>query len=189
MDNIDSTLKTWLENETAKRPPSDDALSTEELYSFIADELDEACYREVFAKIRGSAENQALVAKAREMLASADTGEAVVPLAPLAKAKALVGAKTALCPHCRKPITPFKTPLKTQRLLNFVWLAAAMLCFGLSFAFKRYFFQCLVAAALLGVKWIVDARAIKTQILIYKALSDDTPERHSRDLHRHSGRL
>src|SRR3989338_990213 len=111
MDNIDSTLKTWLEKETAKRPLSHEALSAEELYSFIADELDEARYKEVFAKIRGSEENQALVAKARE----------------------LVGAKTALCPHCRKPITPFKTPLKTQRLLNFVWLAAAVLFFAASF--------------------------------------------------------
>src|SRR3989338_5401815 len=127
MDNIDSTLKTWLEKETAKRPLSHEALSAEELYSFIADELDEARYKEVFAKIRGSEENRARVAKAREILASADTGEAAVPPASLAKAKALVGAKTALCPHCRKPITPFKTPLKTQRLLNFVWLAAAVL--------------------------------------------------------------
>ena len=77
------------------------------------------------------------------------------------------------CPHCGKPLTAFKKPLASQRLWNAVWMSAALVSFALSFALPRYFFQFIAMAVLSGVKWIVDRRATKTQILIYKALQED----------------
>ena len=78
-----------------------------------------------------------------------------------------------LCPHCGKPITSFKKPLAGQRLWNIAWASSAALSFLLSFLFHRYFFQFVALTVLFGVKWIVDQRATKTQILIYKALQEE----------------
>ncbi len=94
------------------------------------------------------------------------------------------------CPHCGKKITSFKKPLSRQYLWNALWLVTAAAGLGLSFVFKRYFLQFLVVSLLAGFKWIVDQKAMKTQILIYKALKEESesPSR-SRDLHQHSTRL
>lgn len=93
------------------------------------------------------------------------------------------------CPYCRKPITPFKKSLKTQNLINFLWLALSVAAFAGSFIFRRYFFQCLALSLFFGIKWAIDLKATKTQILIYKALKDEDPDVHSRDLHKHSTHL
>ena len=96
---------------------------------------------------------------------------------------------TAQCPYCRKPITPFKKPLKTQSLINFLWLALSMVSFAGSFVIRRYFFQCLVLALFFGIKWAIELKSTKTQILIYKALKDESSDVHSRDLHKSSTHL
>ena len=77
-----------------------------------------------------------------------------------------------LCPHCRKPITPFKAPVGRQQLFSVLWLALAAGSFLLSFRFHSYFLQFLALALFFGTKWAVDRRAMKTQILIYKALKE-----------------
>ena len=87
------------------------------------------------------------------------------------------------CPYCRKPITPFKRPLKTQNLINLLWLALSAVSFLCSFVARGYFFQCLALALFFGVKWAVDQKSTKTQVLIYKALKDEDPGIRSRDLH------
>ena len=84
------------------------------------------------------------------------------------------------CPHCGGAITPFKKPLAMQRFWNLIWISAAAVSFALSFIFPRYFFQLVALTVLSGVKWIVDQRATRTQILIYKALLED-----SESFHRH----
>ena len=113
-----------------------------------------------------------------------------LPKAPadlIDKAKRLMPSSPKLaCPHCGKPITPFKKPLSSQRWKNIFWLVSAAASFAMSFAMHRFFYQFLAATLLFGFKWIVEQRATKTQIMIYKALSDN-PE-HQR-LHRHSSRL
>ena len=85
-----------------------------------------------------------------------------------------------LCPHCGKAITPFKKPLAAQRFWNIVWILAALASFGLSFIVPRYFLQLVAAAVLFGVKCLIDQRATKTQVLIYKALQEE-----SESFHRH----
>lgn len=103
-----------------------------------------------------------------------------VPPDWIASAKAL-GArqKSASCPHCGKPITAFKKPLTAQKWTNFLWLSLASASFGLSFVFRGYFMQFLLVAMLAGIKAIVELRATKTQILIYKALSEEQdPTKH-----------
>jgi len=114
-----------------------------------------------------------------------------VPEPLVARAKALMPGRPGVpCPHCGKPITPFKKPLRSQRLWNALWLALAAGSFALSFAFPGYFVQCVAAGFLFGVKWIVDQKAAKTQILIYKALQEEgSKEASSRDLHRSSSPL
>ena len=89
------------------------------------------------------------------------------------------------CPYCRKPITPFKKPLQNQNLANFLWLALSASAFLSSFVYRRYFFQCLALALFLGIKWAVDQKSTKTQILIYKALKDADTGVQSRDLPRY----
>ena len=111
-----------------------------------------------------------------------------VPRSLVKKAKALRPGRPGIaCPHCGKPITPFKKPIQSQRFWNALWLLLAAASFALSFSIPRYFVQCVALAVLFGVKWIVDQKAAKTQVLIYKALQDkDSQEPSPRDLHRSS---
>ena len=91
------------------------------------------------------------------------------------------------CPHCGKPVTPFKSGGMTAPR-NLLWFVAAGAALGFSFFLKPYFMQFLVLTLLLGFKGILDQRARKTQILIYKALSaEESGERHR--LHQHTTRL
>ncbi|MGH7197617.1 MAG: hypothetical protein ACREH5_02605 [Candidatus Omnitrophota bacterium] len=114
-----------------------------------------------------------------------------VPPFLVEKAKALMpGRPGVACPHCGKPITPFKKPIRNQTLWNALWLILAAGSFALSFLFPGYFVQCVALAFLFGVKWIVDQRAAKTQVLIYKALQEEvSKEPAARDLHRSSSHL
>ncbi len=50
-----------------------------------------------------------------------------------------------------------------------LYLAGAMISFGLSFLMPRFFIQFLVATLLLGTKWIVDSKSTKMLIMIYEA--------------------
>ena len=126
----------------------------------------------------------AKTATARELYTRHAESEAQkVPSAALIQAKDLMNpSRRFACPHCGKAITPFKKPLSTQRIWNAVWLAGFALCFLLSFVFSRFFLQFLAAAVLLGVKWIVDQKVTRTQILIYKALKESEEKIHSRDV-------
>ena len=113
-----------------------------------------------------------------------------VPPALVQKAKDLVPVSrpgVGKCPHCGKPVTPFKEGGLTGPW-NILWFVASGAAMTLSFVFKPYFMQFLVLTALLGFKGILDQRARKTQILIYKALSgDESGQRHR--LHQHTTRL
>ena len=110
-----------------------------------------------------------------------------VPADLVQRAKDLVPGKrfSVDCPHCGKAITPFKK--QPSAWINALWLVAALGAFALSFVIRRYFMQCLAVSVVCAFKWAIDARAMKTKILIYKALqeTESDPNR----LHRHSSHL
>ncbi len=103
----------------------------------------------------------------------------------VAQVKALFpGAGRFACPHCGKSITPFKSPLATQKIKNILWAFLALTSFTGSFLAPRYFFQFLAAFLFFGFRWVVDQRATKTQIFVYKTLKDAEPSQvRDRDLH------
>ena len=124
------------------------------------------------------------------MTERAEPGSGEPPLEWIQEAKNLFPKPVIIqCPYCRKPITPFKRPLKTQNLINLLWLALSAVSFLCSFVARGYFFQCLALALFFGIKWAVDQKATKTQILIYKALKDDETATHHRDLHNKASHL
>ncbi len=81
--------------------------------------------------------------------------------------------KALTCPHCRKSITAFKKPVRSQSLWNTLWLGLSVICFILSFIFKQFFIQWVAFGFLSTIKYIVDQKSTKTQILIYKALQEE----------------
>lgn len=87
--------------------------------------------------------------------------------------------KDRICPYCRRVLpTPLEEPSSVRRreagkpsiwLKKGRWLIGALLAFGLSFFFPRYFLQFLILAAILGGKWIFDTASTRTLIMIYDA--------------------
>ena len=126
-----------------------------------------------------------LVKTVRKLLPKTDESQnEKVPATLLEKVRSRIpGGPSALCPHCHQAITPFKKPLSRQKLLNGLWLLAGCALFAISFFHKRFFMQWVALGALCIAKWIVEQKSTKTQILIYKALSEDTQEK-TRHLHR-----
>lgn len=61
------------------------------------------------------------------------------------------------------------------------WLIASMTAFALSFAFPPVFLQFLLAAGILGGKWIFDSENAKTLIMIYNAWKKGS-EKEARDM-------
>jgi hypothetical protein len=115
----------------------------------------------------------------------AEAENAVVPAAWVAEAKALGLKKNRLkCPHCGRGITPFKKPVKAQMYWNLLWLIFALVSFSLSFLFKAVFIQFLVLTVIFSLKLMVNQRAMRTQLLIYKALKEGE-EQEQKSLVRH----
>lgn len=52
---------------------------------------------------------------------------------------------------------------------EWLYLALAVLCFGASFVFSRYFLQFLTATLILGMKWVVDSKTSRMLIMVYDA--------------------
>src|SRR3989338_1098015 len=185
MDELDKQIKSYFQSEMP-------ALSTrghgtpptaEEFYLFIMDRLDGKAMSAFLAYLRGNSDAQRMVREARKLLETENSSERqMVPQDWMERVKALnLGHSSALCPHCRKPITPFRRPIGKQKLQSALWLLSSTTAFLASFYFHRYFYQCLALALFCGIKWIMDRRAIKSQILIYKALKDDNESAHTRD--------
>lgn len=193
MDRIDRELKTYLETARGLLPARDrlDAYPDVEDYRlFVEGKLEGAPLERMLKHLSSDAAAQEIVRGARALLDSAGSETEAVPAGLEARAKALVkgGGPSVRCPHCGQGITPFKKPLSLQRAWSWAWAAAAALSFALSFAFPARFMQFLVLTLLFGVKWVVDLRAQKTQILVYKALAAEDVPRHEH-LHRTSSHL
>jgi hypothetical protein len=50
------------------------------------------------------------------------------------------------------------------------WVFGALVLFTLSFIFKRYFIQLLVASAVLGFKWAMEGEGAKRAIMIFRGM-------------------
>jgi hypothetical protein len=177
MDKIEGLIQRYFEEERGRRlGRRSEALypTADDVYRYLNDELHGEELVRMLEFLRSNQEGQTMILRARELFLSEDAGrgEKVSPEA-INKAKALMAAgRQAQCPHCGKAVTPFKRPLGAQKARNLLWAAMTIAAFALSFAFPRYFMQCLLVAGLAGVKAIVDMKATRTQIMVYKALSD-----------------
>lgn len=82
-----------------------------------------------------------------------------------------VFARNGLLPKTRKLLTTEKAVIKwlPKNLKKNRWLIASITAFVLSFAFPPVFLQFLLAAGILGGKWIFDSENAKTLIMIYNA--------------------
>ncbi len=75
------------------------------------------------------------------------------------------------CPRFLKDRIRMKLGLKRKKSRRELkWLFAAILLFALSFVVKRYFVQFLVAAAILGFKWVMEGEGAKRAIMIFKGV-------------------
>ncbi len=193
MDNLDRLLKEFLAQERQRLEPQGritfDYPSVEDFYLYLTDGLGDEALQKMLEHLKKHPEDQAFVMKARKLLeAEGGQGDQTPSLKAVEMAKALLKEKTGLaCPHCGGTITPFKKPIKPQIAWSITWIALAAASFTLSFLFRGYFMQFLALTLLFGVKWIVDRKAIKTQIIVYKALHDvqgDEISSRSKDLHR-----
>ena len=187
MDSLDKQIKDYLAREKAVFKPANrfqDASSAEEIARFINDELEGEALSRMLRQLKEDPEMQKLVREARLLTARVhEADKTLVPTDWERQAKGIFSNKANVsCPHCGKAITPFKKPVGRQNLTNFLWLAASAASFITSFFYHHYFYQCLALALFFGIKWVLDRRSTKTQILIYKALKDEESPKHSRDL-------
>ena len=194
MDKIDGLIKNYLESrKTGVSGQREDAVypRSEILYAYLTDKLEGAELQRMLDFLKNNPKAQELIVKARETMESESGWEnEKVSGDLLRRAQGLMPSQRTAgsCPHCGKSITPFKKPLNAQRWMNALWLLLAAASFALSFVFRHYFMQFLAASVLAGMKGIVEMRATKTQILIYKAISGDGSSEEQR-LHQHSSRL
>lgn len=156
-----------------------------DFYRYLTDRMEGEELGRMVAHLRTDDEDRRFVAGVRELfgrMAEAD-GEGV-PADLVARAAGLSkGASSAVsCPHCRRAITPFKSPPVKQKLFNALWLAAGCVFLAVSFYVPKYFIQWTALGALCLMKWIVDSKQTRTQILVYKALAE-APEAKTRHLH------
>ena len=189
MDMLDKQIKSYLEKEAANLATKgrfQETPTAEEFYQFINDQIQGVHLERMVQYLKENPEAQSLVAQVRSLIAEREGADWKSPPSEWREeAKSLFRKPMSIeCPYCKKSITPFKKPLKAQNLYNLLWLALSAAAFLCSFIFHRYFFQCLALALFFGIKWAIDQKSTKTQILIYKALKDGKTEALTRDLHR-----
>ncbi len=194
MDIIDNEIKKYIASDRASaglgRRSIEAYPTAQDLYLFLTDQMAPEELARMIDHLKGHEDDQVFVASVRGLISRMSEAESQeVPLEVLAKAKLLVPGKgTASCPYCHKTITPFKKPLARQKLINALWLLGGAALFSLSFFDRMHFVQWTVFGALCILKWIMDQRITKTQIMVYKALSEETPEK-TRHLHRQDSHL
>lgn len=93
--------------------------------------------------------------------------------------RALVGG-SRFCSYCGRNVPeagrispPIRAKNKVAGFLAWIkrtkWLLGALIALFISFFSSKYFLQFLLIAAVLGIKWIFDAGATRTLIMIYEA--------------------
>ncbi len=186
MDYLKSEVKAISRSERFRVPPSE-----EDFYLFITGKLEGRALADFLDYLKTEESAQIIVTKARTLVANEhEVEEEKVPAHWTSAAKDLLSKGSVLhCPYCGKQITPFKKPIHRQQTNNVLWFAAAVASFAASFYYKHYFYQFLALSLFFGIKWIVDRKSSKTQILIYKALKDEEEHVRSIDLHKTQSHL
>lgn len=163
MDKTEALLKRYYASkapELSKGIRPTDVPDAATLHAFLEDRLSGSALSKMLEALRADAELQELVLELRRLRGLEGESERVsVPGGALERARAL-GAGLS-----RRKLAP-------KRSYWGVWLALSIACFALSFWLAPYFIQWTAAGVLFGVKAIVDQRAAKTQVLIYKALEE-----------------
>lgn len=167
-------------------------IATEDLVRYVEGRMGEEEERALLERLNADRSLQDLILSLRADTPS-EAGQVPVPADWTLKARALAaGTSQGLeCPHCHRQISAAQgTVLKRRKWMTYVWLGACLLSFAASLWVPRYFVQWTVLAALLGLKWILDARTVRSQILIYRALSEGgAPAGESGRLQKHRAHL
>lgn len=167
-------------------------IATEDLVRYVEGRLTEEEERELLERLNADRPLQDLILSLREG-ASTGAGQAQVPVDWTRRAQALAAAAPdgLECPHCHRQISAARgAVLKRRKWMTYAWLGGCLLSFAASFWVPRYFVQWTVLAALLGLKWILDVRAVRSQVLIYRALREGgTPMGESGRLQKHRAHL
>lgn len=184
----------WIKD--ALRPAPDAAdrsdIATEDLARYVDGRMGEEEERALLERLNSDRPLQDLILSLREG-GVPDADRTDVPADWMRRAKALsTGAPDGLeCPHCHRQISAAQSAvLRRRKWLTYAWLGGCLLSFAASFWVPRYFVQWTVLAALLGLKWILDARTVRSQVLIYRALQEGgTPTGESGRLQKHRAHL
>ncbi len=193
-DPIEKEIREFLARKRASeglgKRPKPGYPSEQDFYLYLTDKLDGRGLDEMLDHLTKNPDDQAFTASLRTAFGRIPEAEGQnVPEELLQSVRRRLPRRDSVpCPHCRKPLTPFKKPLGRQKLLNAFWIGAGLAFFILSFAERGHFIQWSVLGALCLLKWIVDSKATKTQVLIYKALSETDGEK-TRHLHRTESHL
>lgn len=150
------TLDDDLKRHFAKRRPragrDADAVSPEDVLRFVSGEMPAEELERFLERLSQDPDARDAVRIARE---AAVVDPARIPSKLLERAKAL------------------RPGVSARRRFVWAWLAAAAISFAGSFAFPRWFLQFLALALFFGIKWIVEERAARSQVLLFKALSEE----------------
>lgn len=63
--------------------------------------------------------------------------------------------------------------VKKKKNPGLKWFLGAVFLFALSFVFKGYFLQLLVAAAILGFKWAMEGEGARRVVMIFKGMQNE----------------
>ena len=187
MDTMDQEIKSYIAGQRQVmglgRRKANLYPTETDFYLFLTDQLQSGELEKFLSHLKAHPEDQAVVVGARRLFSNMSEAEKEsVPSDLLSKVRKQIPGKESLdCPYCHKAITPFKKPLSRQKMLNLLWLVAGVALFSLSFLIKQFFIQWVVLGALCFIKWMVDQKNTNTQILIYKALSEETSSKINRD--------
>lgn len=171
------------------RAASDEWPTEEEWYRYLTAREDDPRLETLSVRIASDPELRTFAEELRRLAESAEAGEAGGAAPPdwVERAVHAGREKTGRCPACGRPKAA-PAPPAARRWIDAAWLAASAAAFTASFAVPRYFQQCLALAVLCGIKWIVNRRQTRTQILIARSLEPDSG-RDAGHLHHRSSRL
>lgn len=89
------------------------------------------------------------------------------------------------CPAALRQKVKVRLGLRaTKKRSELKWLITMLFFFALSFLFKRYFLQLLMAAVILGFKWVMEGEGARRAIMIFKGIqkSEDQQKKFERRL-------
>lgn len=78
------------------------------------------------------------------------------------------------CPPLLKEMLKKRLGLKQKKARSGAkWLFGALFLFALSFAFKKFFLQFLVASAILGFKWAMEGEGARRVVMIFRGMQKE----------------